>query len=227
MKPLKHIAIIMDGNGRWGLKKKKNRNFGHKQGLNVIENIINFVLDSEIKILTLFAFSTENWKRPQKEIDYLFSLLEFFLENKLEKLSKKKICIKFIGNKKRIKKSLVKKMSNAEKITQFNDKLQINIALNYGSKDEIINSVNILKKKKLKLNIKNLEDNLYTKKLPDPDILIRTGNTNRLSNFMLWQIAYTEIFFEKKLWPDFTINDLKRIISKYQKIHRKFGGLNA
>ena len=227
MKPLKHIAIIMDGNGRWGLKKKKNRNFGHKQGLNVIENIINFVLDSEIKILTLFAFSTENWKRPQKEIHYLFSLLEFFLENKLEKLSKKKICIKFIGNKKRIKKSLVKKMSNAEKITQFNDKLQINIALNYGSKDEIINSVNILKKKKLKLNIKNLEDNLYTKKLPDPDILIRTGNTNRLSNFMLWQIAYTEIFFEKKLWPDFTINDLKRIISKYQKIHRKFGGLNA
>jgi len=118
-------------------------------------------------------------------------------------------------------------MSNAEKITQFNDKLQINIALNYGSKDKIINSVNILKKKKLKLNIKNLEDNLYTKKLPDPDILIRTGNTNRLSNFMLWQIAYTEIFFEKKLWPDFTINDLKRIISKYQKIHRKFGGLNA
>ena len=227
MKPLKHIAIIMDGNGRWGLKKKNNRNFGHKQGLNVIENIINFVLDSEIKILTLFAFSTENWKRPQKEIDYLFSLLEFFLKNKLEKLSKKKICIKFIGNKKRIKKSLVKKMSNAEKITQFNDKLQINIALNYGSKDEIINSVNILKKKKLKLNIKNLEDNLYTKKLPDPDILIRTGNTNRLSNFMLWQIAYTEIFFEKKLWPDFTINDLKRIISKYQKIHRKFGGLNA
>ena len=149
------------------------------------------------------------------------------LENKLEKLSKKKICIKFIGNKKRIKKSLVKKMSNAEKISQFNDKLQINIALNYGSKDEIINSVNILKKKKLKLNIKNLEDNLYTKKLPDPDILIRTGNTNRLSNFMLWQIAYTEIFFEKKLWPDFTINDLKRIISTYQKIHRKFGGLNA
>ena len=227
MKPLKHIAIIMDGNGRWGLKKKKNRNFGHKQGLNVIENIINFVLDSEIKILTLFAFSTENWKRPQKEIDYLFSLLEFFLENKLEKLSKKKICIKFIGNKKRIKKSLVKKMSNAEKITQFNDKLQINIALNYGSKDEIINSVNILKKKKLKLNIKNLEDNLYTRKLPDPDILIRTGNTTRLSNFMLWQIAYTEIFFEKKLWPDFTINDLKRIINTYQKIHRKFGGLNA
>ena len=227
MKPLKHIAIIMDGNGRWGLKRKKNRNFGHKQGLNVVENIINFVLDSEIKILTLFAFSTENWKRPQKEINYLFSLLEFFLENKLEKLSKKKICIKFIGNKKRIKKSLVKKMSNAEKITQFNDKLQINIALNYGSKDEIINSVNILKKKKLKLNIKNLEDNLYTRKLPDPDILIRTGNTNRLSNFMLWQIAYTEIFFEKKLWPDFTINDLKRIISTYQKIHRKFGGLSA
>ena len=227
MKPLKHIAIIMDGNGRWGLKKKNNRNFGHKQGLNVIENIINFVLDSEIKILTLFAFSTENWKRPQKEIDYLFSLLEFFLENKLEKLNKKKISIKFIGNKKRIKKSLVKKMSNAEKITQFNNKLKINIALNYGSKDEIINSVNILKKKKLKLNIKNLEDNLYTKKLPDPDILIRTGNTNRLSNFMLWQIAYTEIFFEKKLWPDFTINDLKRIINRYQKIHRKFGGLNA
>ena len=227
MKPLKHIAIIMDGNGRWGLKKKKNRNFGHKQGLNVIENIINFVLDSELKILTLFAFSTENWKRPQKEIDYLFSLLEFFLENKLEKLNKKKISIKFIGNKKRIKKSLVKKMSNAEKITNFNNRLQINIALNYGSKDEIINSVNILKKKKLKLNIKNLEDNLYTKKLPDPDILIRTGNTNRLSNFMLWQIAYTEIFFEKKLWPDFTINDLKRIINRYQKIHRKFGGLNA
>jgi undecaprenyl diphosphate synthase len=227
MKTPKHIAIIMDGNGRWGLIKKKNRNFGHKKGLKVIENIINFLLGSEIKILTLFAFSTENWKRPKKEIDYLFFLLKYFLENKLEKLNKKKIRIKFIGSKKEINKFLIKKMSNAEKITKFNNKLLVNIALNYGSKDEIINSINILKKKKLKVNIKNLENNLYTNNIPDPDILIRTGNTHRLSNFMLWQIAYAEIFFEKKLWPDFTTNDLKRVINSYGKIHRKFGGLYA
>ena len=225
MNPIKHVAIIMDGNGRWGLNKRKSRNFGHKEGLKSIEKIIKETIKKEIKFLTLYVFSTENWKRPKNEIKYLFNLLENYLKNKILNLHKNGIKIKIIGNQKRLSKKLKKMLINAEKKTFNNKKLQINLALNYGSKDEIINSIKIIKQRKKKINISNINKNLYTKGIPDPDILIRTGNTNRLSNFLLWQIAYTEIFFEKKLWPDFSKKDYIKILHKYKKIKRNFGNI--
>ena len=225
MNPIKHVAIIMDGNGRWGLNKRKSRNFGHKEGLKSVEKIIKETIKKEIKFLTLYVFSTENWKRPKKEIKYLFNLLENYLKNKILNLHKNEIKIKIIGNKKRFSKKLNKLLMNTEKKTFNNKKLQINLALNYGSKDEIINSIKIIKERKKKINISNINKNLYTKGIPDPDILIRTGDTNRLSNFLLWQIAYTEIFFEKKLWPDFSEKDYIKILQKYKKIKRNFGNI--
>ena len=225
MNPIKHVAIIMDGNGRWGLNKRKSRNFGHKEGLKSVEKIIKETIKKEIKFLTLYVFSTENWKRPKNEIKYLFNLLENYLKNKILNLHKNGIKIKIIGNQKRLSKKLKKMLINAEKKTFNNKKLQINLALNYGSKDEIINSIKIIKQRKKKINISNINKNLYTKGIPDPDILIRTGNTNRLSNFLLWQIAYTEIFFEKKLWPEFNETDYNRIIKSFKKIKRNFGNI--
>ena len=225
MNPIKHVAIIMDGNGRWGIKNKGSRNLGHRAGLDTIESIIEETIRQKISYLTLFTFSTENWKRPQKEISYLFSLLENFLSTKIEKLIEKKIRLKVIGNQKKLSVNLKKLLSKSEKKTFKNNKLQINLALNYGSKEELLNAVKKINKKKEKLNIKNINKNLYTKKIPDPDILIRTGNTKRLSNFLLWQIAYTEIFFEKKLWPDFTKNDYKKIINNFKSLKRNFGAI--
>ena len=225
MKPVKHVAIIMDGNGRWGIAKKNNRNYGHRKGLDTVDNVVKCCLEKNIRFLTLFTFSTENWKRPQKEINFLFSLLKNFLKKKISKIQKQNIRLKFIGEKKKLKKDLLKAISNAEKITSSNTKLQINIALNYGSKNEIINSIKKIKNKNLKITEKNFQSNLFTKNIPDPEILIRTGNTNRLSNFMLWQLAYTEIFFEKKLWPDFKTKDFNRILKSYNKIVRKFGDI--
>ncbi len=222
MNPLEHVAIIMDGNGRWGLKKYNSRNKGHSAGLATIEKIIKTSLEQKIKFLTLFAFSTENWKRPKSEIDHLFKLLENYLQIKIIKFHKKNIKLKIIGEKK-FSKKLNSLLNKSEKMTSKNTSLQINLALNYGSKNEIVNSINKLNKKKLKITQKNIEKNLYTKNIPDPDILIRTGDQNRLSNFLLWQISYTEIFFLKKLWPDFNSSDFIRIINKFQKIKRNYG----
>ena len=226
MKPVNHVAIIMDGNGRWGIQNKNNRNLGHKQGLVTLEKIVKKTIKSDIKYLTLFTFSTENWKRPKKEIIYLFSLLNTFLSKKIDEFHNQNIKIKFIGTHKKLNNSLINKILYVEKLTKFNKGLQINVALNYGSKDEIINSIKLLKKKKLIISIKNIENNLYTKNIPDPEILIRTGNTKRLSNFLLWQLSYTEIFFEKKLWPDFNEKDFDRILRSYQNITRNFGAVN-
>ena len=225
MNQIQHVAIIMDGNGRWGLKHKKSRNLGHKEGLNTVEKILKETIRNKIKFLTLFAFSTENWKRPQKEITYLFNLLEEFLLKKIGDLNKNQIKLKIIGNKKKIAPKLRKILENSEKITKNNTILQINLALNYGSKDELLNTFMLLKKKKIKITLQNINKNLYTYNIPDPDILIRTGNTKRLSNFMLWQLAYTELFFLKKLWPDFNSKDLEQIIIRYKKIKRNFGGI--
>ena len=221
MNPIKHMAIIMDGNGRWGLKYKNSRNLGHKEGLKTVEMVIKYCIKKDIKFLTLYAFSTENWKRPPKERNYLFNLLEIYLKEKLEKIDKQQIKIKILGNKK-FSKKLNKLLEFSEHKTMKNKKLQINLALNYGSKKEITNAFNKLKKKKYILE-KDINDNLFTKNIPDPELLIRTGNTQRLSNFLLWQIAYTEIFFEKKLWPDFRSVDLDRIIKKFRTIKRNFG----
>ena len=222
-----HVAIIMDGNGRWGIKKKKSRNYGHKRGLVAVSNIINAAIKKNIKYLTLFIFSTENWKRPIKEVNYLFNLLESYIDKEIDNLLKKNIKIKVIGNIKPFPKILKLKIRKVEKLTSRNKNIQINMALNYGSREEIINTFKILKNKNLKINEKNFEKFLYTRDIPDPDILIRTGNTNRISNFLIWQLIYTEIFFMKKMWPDFTKDDFFKIINKFKKINRNFGGLNV
>ena len=222
MNPLNHVAIIMDGNGRWGLKYKNSRNAGHKEGLKTVEKIINETIKNKIKFLTLYAFSTENWKRPKKEINYLFNLLENFLNNRLEDINKQNIRIKILGYKK-FSSKLNSLLNLAEKKTSKNSRLQINLALNYGSKTELINAFKKIYKKKSKINEKNLEKNLQTYNIPDPDLLIRTGNTKRLSNFLLWQLAYAEIFFEKKLWPAFTEKEYKKIIKEFRSIKRNFG----
>ena len=224
MNPLNHVAIIMDGNGRWGLKKYSLRNKGHRAGLNTVETIIKSSIKKKIKYLTLFAFSTENWKRPKSEINYLFSLLENFLDTKIKKFHQNDIKLKIIGEKKFSKKLNIL-LTKSEKLTKKNSKLQINLALNYGSRKEIVKAINKLNKKKLDINEKNISQNLYTKNIPDPDLLIRTGNKNRLSNFLLWQMSYTEIFFSKKLWPDFNEEDFLKIINKYQKVQRNFGDI--
>ena len=221
MNPIKHMAIIMDGNGRWGLKHKNSRNLGHKEGLKTVEMVMKYCVKKKIKFLTLYAFSTENWKRPLKERNYLFRLLEIYLIEKLEKLNNEKIKIKILGEKKFYNK-LNKLLDFAEKKTIRNTKLQINLALNYGSKKEIVYAFNKLKKRS-KISENDINNNLYTKNIPDPEILIRTGNTQRLSNFLLWQAAYTEIFFEKKLWPDFKDKDLNKIVKKFSNIKRNFG----
>ena len=225
MNPINHVAIIMDGNGRWGLKNKKSRNLGHKAGLNTVENIIKHTIKNNIKFLTLYAFSTENWKRPQKEISFLFNLLQNFLKKKTNKLNKNGIKLKIIGDKKNFSNKLKKALINSEKITKNNKKLQINLALNYGAKNEILNAISLIKKKKISFTENNINKNLYTNDSPNPDILIRTGNTKRLSNFLLWQIAYTEIFFEKKLWPEFSTQDYNRILEKFKQLKRNFGSI--
>jgi len=222
MNPLNHVAIIMDGNGRWGLKNKNSRNDGHRAGLNTIENILKETIKQKIKFITLFTFSTENWNRPKKEIKYLFNLLENFLHNKIENLNKKNIKLKIIGYK-NFSPELNKLLRKSENLTKKNTKLQINLALNYGSKMELIETFKKLKKLKKKFTEKNVSNNLLTNGIPDPDLLIRSGNTKRLSNFLLWQLAYTEIHFEKKLWPDFNVIDYRKIIKKFKSTKRNFG----
>ncbi len=225
MNPIKHVAIIMDGNGRWGIENKGSRNLGHRAGLSTIEHIIKESIKQRIRYLTLFVFSTENWKRPKKEISFLFNLLEKFLTDKFDKFVDNKIRLKVIGSKKKIPARLKKLLTISETKTADNKRLHINLALNYGSKEELIEAIKLIKKNKIKINEKNIENSLYTKGNPSPDILIRTGNTKRLSNFLLWQLAYTEIFFEKKLWPEFTKNDYKKILNKFRSLKRNFGAI--
>ena len=223
MNPIKHVAIIMDGNGRWGLKHKKSRNYGHRAGLRTVEKIIKVSLRKKIPYLTLFAFSTENWRRPQKEINFLLKLLENFLQTKLNQLIEQKIKLKIIGDKNKFPKRIKKIINYSENKTKKNKKLHINLAINYGSKSEIVESIKRIIKKKQNISEKKITSNLYTSEIPDPEILIRTGNTKRLSNFLLWQLAYSEIFFEKKLWPDFNENDYLKILNKFRLIKRNFG----
>ena len=222
MNSLNHVAIIMDGNGRWGLKNKKSRNAGHKAGLKTVEKIIKESISQKIKYLTLYVFSTENWKRPKKEVNYLFKLLENFLSNRIDELHKQNIKLKIIGNKS-FSIKLNKQLNSAEKKTSKNTKLQVNLALNYGSKAELLNAFKKMQKNKESINEINFKKHLQTKNIPDPEILIRTGNTKRLSNFLLWQLAYAEIFFEKKLWPSFNERDFDKIIKHYKNIKRNFG----
>ena len=221
-----HVAIIMDGNGRWGLKKKKSRNYGHKKGLETVEKIIEAAVYKKIKYLTLFVFSTENWKRPIKEVNYLIRLLNKYIDKEISNLLKKNIKINVIGDISPFPNILKNKIKKIASLSKNNNKIQINMALNYGSRQEIIKAINSLNKNNLKINEKNINKFLYTHDVPEPEILIRTGNTKRISNFLTWQIIYSEIFFVKKMWPDFSKNDFYKIIENYKKIERKFGGLS-
>ena len=225
MSKINHVAIIMDGNGRWGIKKYNSRKIGHQKGIKTVEKIIEASIKKQIKYLTLYTFSTENWKRPKYEINFLFKLLSEYLTKNLKILLKNNLRLNILGDISKFPKKLKKSLINAIKLTSNNTKLQLNLALNYGSKDEITRSIKLLIKKKHTPNIKNIEKNLYTKGIPDPDILIRTGNTNRLSNFLLWQLSYSEIFFVKKLWPEFSKKDFYLILNDYKKIKRKFGNI--
>ncbi len=224
MNKLNHVAIIMDGNGRWGLKKKGSRNYGHLKGIKTVEDVIKSSLIQKIPYLTLFTFSTENWGRPDNEINFLFDLIRKSLKKKIKKLINQGIKVNIIGQTKGLPKDIIKIVKQIEKKTLKNKKITLNLALNYGSKEEIINACKkLISKKNKEVNINNLEEELYTHNIPDPDVLIRTGGTKRLSNFLLWQIAYTEIFFIDKLWPDFNENDFNKIVFKFKKIKRNFG----
>ncbi len=224
MNQLNHVAIIMDGNGRWGLKKRGSRNYGHLKGLNTVETVIKSSLGKKIPYLTLYTFSTENWKRPDNEINFLFDLIRKHIKKNLKKIIKQGIKINIIGKQHKLPTDIVQSLKLIEKKTKKNSAITINLALNYGSKEEIVDACReFIFKKNEKINIKNFQTKLYTKNIPDPDILIRTGGTRRLSNFLLWQLAYAEIFFIDKLWPDFNKNDFNKIISKFHKIKRNFG----
>ncbi len=214
----------MDGNGRWGKKKRKSRNLGHLAGVNTVKKIVDASIKLRIPIVTFYVFSTENWKRPKNEIRYLFSLIESFFKKEINNVIKNKIKIKIIGERKSLPKKLVEILDKAELKTKTNREILVNLALNYGSKYEILRSLKKIKNKKT-INQKDISNNLFTKNIPDPEILIRTGGKKRLSNFMLWQLAYSELYFVKKLWPDFNKNDLMSILKDYKKIKRNFGGI--
>jgi undecaprenyl diphosphate synthase len=222
MNKLNHIAFIMDGNGRWGKKKGKGRNFGHYNGVNTVKKIVKSSLKLNIPIVTFYVFSSENWRRPKYEINYLFKLIKNYFLEEIENVLKQGIKINIIGEISKLPPELKKILKKVNNLTKKNKKILVNLAINYGSKIEILKAA---KQNRKNLNLKNLECSLYTKKLPNPDILVRTGGHARLSNFMLWQLAYTELFFLKKLWPDFNGNDLIRIINKYKKIKRNYGGI--
>ena len=224
MNQLNHVAIIIDGNGRWGLKKKKSRNFGHLKGIKSVKAVIRSSLINKIPYLTLYTFSTENWRRPNSEIDFLFNLIRNSLKKEINQIIKQGIKDNIIGEKKGLPKDIKRIVKLIEKKTLKNKKITLNLALNYGSKEEIINACKrLIYKNNKKINLHNFEKELYTNNIPDPDILIRTGGTKRLSNFLLWQLAYTEIFFVDKLWPDFNENDFRKIVKKFYNIKRNFG----
>jgi len=225
MNKINHVAIIMDGNGRWGKKRGKSRNFGHLKGINIIENLVKESIKIKVPILTFYTFSTENWKRPRKEISFLFKLIEDYFNKEINNLVKNGVKINIFGNlnalPKKIKKCLIKSML----VTKNCKKIIVNLAINYGSKYEILNAYKQLKRKKSKVSFKNFERNLYTEGMPEPDLLIRTGGEKRLSNFLLWQLAYSELYFIKKLWPDFKVSDYHKIIKNFRKVKRNFGDI--
>ena len=224
MNELNHIAIIMDGNGRWGLKKKGSRNYGHLQGLKTVQAVIKLSIKQKIPFLTLYTFSTENWSRPESEINFLFDLIRKSLKREIKSVIKQGIKINIIGKKAGLPKDIKRTIKIIEKKTFHNKAITLNLALNYGSKEEIINACKSFSKTKEKeINVNSFEKKLYTKDMPDPEILIRTGGAKRLSNFLLWQLAYTEIFFVDKLWPDFNEKDFNKILNKFNNIERKFG----
>jgi len=222
MNKLNHIAFIMDGNGRWGEKKRKSRNFGHFKGVETVKKVVSSSIRFKVSIVTFYVFSSENWKRPKNEINYLFKLIKNYFTKEINNIISEGIKINILGDLGKLSKDIKEILLKTTKLTEKNNKIIVNLAINYGSKNEILLAAKRVKKKD---NINNFKNKLYTKNMPDPDILIRTGGHRRLSNFMLWQLAYSELFFLKKLWPDFNSSDLKRIIDKYKKSKRNFGAI--
>ncbi len=222
MNKLNHVAFIMDGNGRWGLKRKKGRNFGHLNGVKTVRKIVESSVKLKIPIVTFYVFSTENWKRPRSEINFLFKLIINYFKKELKNVISNGVKVNIIGKINNLPKKVKSSLKEVIQLTRKNKNITVNLAINYGSKDEIVNA---LKKVKTNITVKSIERNLYTRNLLNPDILIRTGGHKRLSNFMLWQLAYAEIYFLNKLWPDFNENDLKRIVSNFKKIKRNFGSI--
>tara|TARA_Y100000994_G_scaffold237930_1_gene229999 strand:- start:91 stop:747 length:657 start_codon:yes stop_codon:yes gene_type:complete len=217
----------MDGNGRWAKEKGLSRLEGHKQGVNVVREIITYCSKINIKYLTLFTFSEENWKRPKKEVIGLMNLLVSSLKKETESLKKNNIKFSVIGDLKKIDIYTRSKINQTIEITESNDGLNLNLAISYGSRQEIIQAINqIIEEKKSQISMDEFSDFLYTEKLPDPDLLIRTGKEKRISNFLLWQIPYTEIFFSNSFWPDFNENELNNILKEYTTIERRYGVIN-
>ena len=222
MNKLQHIAFIMDGNGRWGKKKNRGRNYGHLKGLETVKKVVSNSIKFKIPIITFYVFSSENWKRPKTEINFLFKLIDQYFSKEIDNVSKQGIKLNFFGQLNQLPFKVKKSIKKSINLTKNNKKIIVNLAINYGSKKEIFNA---FKKTKNRLTFKNFEKNLYTKKMPNPEILIRTGGYHRLSNFMLWQLAYAELFFIDKLWPDFSLKDYQKIIKKYKQIKRNFGSI--
>jgi len=222
MNKLNHVAFIMDGNGRWGKKRNKGRNYGHIKGVETVKKVVTNSIKFKIPIITFYVFSSENWKRPKKEVTFLFKLIQNYFSREIESIISQGIKINILGDINKLAKDIKLTLKKTIKFTKNNKKITVNLAINYGSKNEIFQA---LKKTKNNLNVKNFEKNLYTKNMPNPDILIRTGGHQRLSNFMLWQLAYSELFFLAKLWPDFNSNDLKKIINSFKQSKRNFGAL--
>jgi len=225
MNKVNHVAIIMDGNGRWGKKKRKTRNFGHLNGIRVIEKLVKESINIKIPVLTFYTFSTENWKRPKKEINFLFNLIEHYFIKEINNLVKNGVKINIIGNIKLLPKKIRLRLIESMRRTKRCKKILVNLAINYGSKNEILRAFKSIRRKNKSISTKNFEKCLYTAGLPNPDILIRTGGKKRLSNFLLWQLAYSEIYFSNKLWPDFTVTDYHKIINDYKKVKRNFGNI--
>ncbi len=225
MNKINHVAIIMDGNGRWGKKKRKSRNFGHLNGIKIIERLVKDSIKIKIPILTFYVFSTENWKRPKSEINFLFKLIDYYFVKEIDRIVKNNIKINIIGSIKNLPKKIKNHLQTCMHRTKNCKKILVNLAINYGSKDEIINAIKKLKRKKKSISVKNFVKYLYTSNLPDPDILIRTGGKKRLSNFLLWQLAYSELYFVDKLWPDFGVADYHKIIKQFKKVRRNFGNI--
>ena len=230
----KHIAIIMDGNGRWAKEKGKLRVEGHKKGAENIEKIIDYSIKLGVKYLTVYAFSTENWKRPASEVNFIMKLLDRYLTNEIETFQKNNVCVRFMGSRDGLPKNVQEKMDNAVQKTKDNTGIILNLAINYGGQAEILEAVKKVASEVKdgllsidEINIKCFENYLYTKDLPPLDLLIRTGGDSRVSNFMLWQIAYAEIWNTEIYWPDFSSEFFLQAVKDFQKRDRRFGGLNT
>ncbi len=228
----KHVAIIMDGNGRWAAKRHLPRSAGHRAGVESLREIINASIEIGVDYLTVYSLSSENWKRPESEIKFLMKLFIATIKNELRLLMEHGVRVRLIGDRKSLPPDVVKAYEEAEKKTSENTKLNFNIALNYGSRQEILDAFKALREKINSgeldiedIGIKDLSDNLYTKDIPDPDFLIRTSGEHRISNFLLWQISYSELYFTKVLWPDFKRKHFIKVIDEYQKRNRRFGKL--